>query len=160
MLSRGVVEMFISAHGLFSDVWAAWAELILNITFTLWLAPIWGIVGILLGKIISVLFIAMFWKPYFLFSKGLKLSVSKYWRGMLPYYALFTIFCGFTLTLKHYWIDSHVTSLYMLCISFIFIYIPFLTLYFISQFILTKGMKYFIARKPKIYKLLTRYTNV
>ena len=30
-LSRGVVEKYISAHGLFSDVWAAWTELALNI---------------------------------------------------------------------------------------------------------------------------------
>ena len=64
-LSRGVVENYISAHGLYSDVWVAWTELALNICITLCLAPFYGIVGILLGKILSVFFIAVFWKPYF-----------------------------------------------------------------------------------------------
>ena len=79
MLSRGVVEMYIGASGLFSDVWAAWTEVIINVSVTLCLAPSFGVVGILLGKIISVFFLAFFWKPYFLFSKGLKISVHCYW---------------------------------------------------------------------------------
>ena len=60
MLSRGVVEIFLSAHGLFSDVWAAWLELVLNISISLCLAPLYGITGILLGKILSVFFIGLF----------------------------------------------------------------------------------------------------
>ena len=64
-LTRGVVEMYISAYGLFSDVWTSWTELVINLTITICLAPFFGIVGILLGKIISVFFIAVFWKPYF-----------------------------------------------------------------------------------------------
>ena len=58
---------------------------ILNIIMTLALAPLWGISGILAAKIISVFFIAIFWKPYFLFSHGLNRNVSAYWTGMTPY---------------------------------------------------------------------------
>jgi len=151
-LSRGVVEMFISAHGLFSDVWAAWAELILNLTITLCLAPFYGIVGILLGKIISVFFIAMFWKPYFLFSKGLKKSVSVYWRGMIPYYAIFTFFLAVTLCVRYLVIEREVTNLLNLTGYGFILYIPLLLGYFLTLLILTRGMKYFVARKPSIYK--------
>lgn len=151
-LSRGVVEMFISAHGLFSDVWAAWTELILNLTITLCLAPIYGIVGILLGKIISVFFIAMFWKPYFLFSKGLKKSVSVYWRGMFPYYTIFTVFLSITLGIRYLLIEQEVTNLLNLTGYGIITYIPLLAIYFLTLLILTKGMRYFVARKPSIYK--------
>lgn len=151
-LSRGVVEMFISAHGLFSDVWAAWAELILNLTITLCLAPIYGIVGILLGKIISVFFIAMFWKPYFLFSKGLKKNVSIYWRGMFPYYTIFTVFLSITLGIRYLLIEQEVTNLLNLTGYGIITYIPLLAIYFLTLLTLTKGMRYFVARKPSIYK--------
>ncbi len=154
-LSRGVVEMYISAHGLFSDVWAAWAELIVNLTVTLCLAPFYGIVGILLGKIVSVFFIAMFWKPYFLFSKGIKKSVLVYWRGMTPYYILFLIFTALTLLLRYEVIEPNATSLFRLVVYGLLTYLPLLAVYFLLLFYGTNGMKYFIARKPVIYKILT-----
>ncbi len=153
-LSRGIVEMFISAHGLFSDVWAAWIELFLNLTVTICLAPFYGIVGILLGKIISVFFIAMFWKPYFLFSRGLKKSVSVYWRGMLPYYLIFALFLAVTLSLRYLLIEPEVTNLLNLTGYGLITYLPLLLLYFLTLFYLTKGMKYFVARKPCLYHKL------
>ncbi len=153
-LSRGVVEMYISAHGLYSDVWASWIELALNLTVTICLAPFLGIVGILLGKIVSVFFIALFWKPYFLFSRGLHQSVSVYWRGMLPYYLILTLFIGITLLLRYYLIEPQVTSLLRLVGYGLLTYPLLLLLYFCVLFAATQGMKYFIARKPAAYRLL------
>lgn len=158
-LSRGVVEMFISAHGLFSDVWASWTELIANITITLCLAPFYGIVGILLGKILSVFFIALLWKPYFLFSKGLHESFSVYWRGMLPYYLLFAIFTTVTILLSIYVVDPHASNMLSLIGYGLLTYFPLILLYFLTYFYTTKGMKYFIARKPIIYNKLTRVNS-
>ena len=154
MLSRGVVEMYISAHGLFSDVWAAWTELAVNLTVTLSLAPFLGIVGILLGKIISVFFIAMFWKPYFLFSRGLHKSVTTYWRGMLPYYLIFTVFIGITLIIRYTIMEPEATNLLRLAGYGLLTYIPILVIYFLALFYLSNGMKYFVARKPALYQKL------
>ena len=158
MLSRGVVEMYISACGLFHDVWAAWTELVLNIGITLILAPFMGIAGILLGKIISVFFIALFWKPYFLFTQGLKIKVSTYWKGMLPYYAVFSIFTIGAVMLKYWVVDPYATSWIGLIASIIAIIPLFILFYFLSLFICTRGMKYFVARKPAIYQRL-KYLN-
>lgn len=154
-LSRGVVEMYISAHGLFSDVWTAWTELALNLTITLCLTPLLGIVGILLGKIVSVFFIAMFWKPYFLFTKGLKKKVTIYWIGMMPYYLIFGIFAIAALVMKLYIIDSQVTTMIQLFGYGIVTYPVLLLLYFLTLFFTTRGMKYFIVRKPMLYKILS-----
>ena len=155
-LSRGVVENYISAHGLFSDVWAAWTELSLNIAITLCLAPFYGIIGILLGKILSVFFIAIFWKPYFLFTKGFKNKVSVYWKGMAPYYLIFGVFGMATVLLSHYLIEPQVTSIPLLLVYFLATFPILLLLYFLTLFFLTNGMKYFVARKPAIYKFLRR----
>ncbi|MBQ3699702.1 MAG: sugar transporter [Prevotella sp.] len=153
-LSRGVVEMFISAHGLFSDVWAAWTELFVNLAVTLCLAPFYGIVGILLGKIISVFFIAFFWKPYFLFSRGLHKSVTVYWKGMTPYFMIFALFVAITLFLRYYIIEPQVTTLLHLAGYAIVIYPLLLLFYFFALLVITRGMKYFVARKPTIYNKL------
>ena len=91
MQSRGVVDMFNHAHGLYADTWSAWAELILNVGITLIAGYFYGIIGILLGKIVSVFLIVVFWKPYYLFSSGFKLPISDYWNGTIRYYLIFGI---------------------------------------------------------------------
>ena len=153
-LQPAAVYIFIGASGLYSDIWAAWTELILNLSVTLLLAPSYGIVGILLGKIISFSLISVFWKPYYLFTQGFHKSVWEYWRGMTPYYILFTIFTILSFLLKNAIIDQHAQSFIMLFFFGITTYIPLLILYFLTLFQFTKGMKYFVARKPKIYNIV------
>ena len=154
-LSRGVVENYISAFGLYSDVWTSWLELALNICVTICLAPFYGIVGILLGKIVSVFFIALFWKPYFLFSKGLNKSVSIYWKGMIPYYIIFAIFTVLTYIIYTHIIQTNATNLIQLISYGIILYPIIILCFFLSLFYTTSGMKYFVARKPKLYKILS-----
>ena len=154
-LSRGVVENYISAFGLYSDVWTSWLELALNICVTICLAPFYGIVGILLGKIVSVFFIALFWKPYFLFSKGLNKSVSIYWKGMIPYYIIFSFFTVLTYIIYTHIIQTNATNLIQLISYGIILYPIIILCFFLSLFYTTSGMKYFVARKPKLYKILS-----
>ena len=93
--SRGVVDAFNHAHGLYADVWSAWTELIMNVSVTIAAGIQYGIIGILLGKLVSVGFIVILWKPYYLFSSGFKLHISTYWNGTIRYYIIFII--SFTL---------------------------------------------------------------
>lgn len=86
--SRNSVDSFNYAHGLYADVWSAWAELIINISITIVCGLKWGIIGILLGKIASLLAIVVLWKPYYLFSSGFKEPVSIYWKGVLRNYII------------------------------------------------------------------------
>lgn len=89
--SRGVVDMFNHAHGLYADVWSAWVELTINVTITIICGLSWGIAGILIGKISSLFFIVIFWKPYYLFKSGFKIPVRIYWKGTLRYYIISAI---------------------------------------------------------------------
>lgn len=79
--SRGVVDMYNHAHGLYADTWAAWAELAINISITFVAGYYWGIAGVLLGKVISTTIIIILWKPYYLFTAGLHLKYKNYWSG-------------------------------------------------------------------------------
>ena len=86
--SRNSVDSFNYAHGLYADVWSAWAELIINVSVTIVCGLKWGIIGILLGKIVSLLAIVVLWKPYYLFTSGFKEPVFTYWKGVLRNYAI------------------------------------------------------------------------
>ena len=99
--SRGSVDAFNYAHGLYADVWSAWAELILNISVTIFAGLKWGIIGILLGKITSLIVIIVFWKPYYLFSAGFKESVGIYWQGVLRNYIISVFAFSISLYLLH-----------------------------------------------------------
>ncbi len=151
------VNMFVVASGLYDDVWTSWAELAINIIVTLALAPYLGIVGILLGKIVSVFFFNVFWKPYFLYSRGFHESVWGYWRGMSPYFILFFCFTAISFFLKTLLIDKTEATWPMLIGYGIVITPILLSIYFLALFVCTSGMKYFVARKPTIYRLLSRY---
>lgn len=95
--SRKPVDSFNYAHGLYADVWSAWAELIINVSVTIICGLKWGIIGILLGKIASLLVIVVFWKPYYLFRSGFKESVTIYWKGVLRNYAISAFAIGASL---------------------------------------------------------------
>ena len=152
------VYIYLGSAGLFSDVWAAWTELIVNISVTLLLAPTYGIAGILLGKIISFGFISSFWKPYYLFSQAFHRSAWEYWRGMAPYYMIFILFTLLTIWLKQNVIDLHSDNFISLAIYGLAISIPLFVLFFILLFQFTPGMKFFVARKPAALKILNHIT--
>ena len=86
--SRNSVDSFNYAHGLYADVWSAWTELIINVSITIIGGLKWGIIGILLGKIVSLMAIVVLWKPYYLFTSGFKEPVSVYWKGVLRNYGI------------------------------------------------------------------------
>ncbi len=155
-LQYATVYVFVGSAGLYGDVWTSWAELILNLAITLALAPFFGIVGILLGKVISVFFFNVFWKPYYLFSQGFHKSVWEFWRPMTIYYGIFFLFAACAICLKHTVIDTHVDS-WPTLIGYGLASVPaLLVLYFLSLFICTRGMKYFVARKPAVYQVMSK----
>lgn len=96
--SRGVVDMYNHAHGLYADTWSAWSELAINITVTIIAGYLWGIIGILWGKIISTGIIIILWKPYYLFKSGLHSKYTIYWAGAYRYYLVSII----SILLGHY----------------------------------------------------------
>ena len=95
--SRNSVDSYNYAHGLYADVWSAWAELIINVSVTIICGLKWGIIGILIGKIASLIPIVVIWKPYYLFTSGFKISVIFYWRNVIRNYAISFIAIGTSL---------------------------------------------------------------
>ena len=154
------VNMFVVASGLYDDVWTNWVELALNLAVTFTLAPHYGIIGILLGKIISVFYFQIFWKPYYLFSRGFHDSVWVYWRGMAPYFILFFLFTAIAIALKLLFIDTITPSWPSLIGLGITTFLPLLVLYFLSMFVFTQGMKHFIIRIPLLYRIICKLTRM
>ena len=146
MQSRGVVDMFNHAHGLYADTWSAWAELVLNVGITIIAGYYYGIIGILLGKIISVFLIVVFWKPYYLFTLGFKLPISVYWKGAIRYFLIFGISFIAVYQLNHIKIINPSTDwLYLISYACI-LCACYLTINVLLLFTFSEGMKDVILR--------------
>lgn len=153
-----LVYKFIESSGLFGDVWMSWLELVVNLAVTIMLAPYYGIAGILLGKIISLFGVNFFWKPYYLFSQGFHKSVWVFWKGMFAYYSSIFLFSVCSWMLRIIIIEKYADSLLTLVIYGTITAIPLFAAFFLFLFQFTKGMKYFVARKPAVYQILCKIT--
>ncbi|MEG2341039.1 MAG: sugar transporter, partial [Odoribacter sp.] len=79
-------DTFLSAYGLYQDIWAPLTEACLNLGCSIGLGYFYGLPGILLGVAISLLIIVCAWKPYFLYKCGFKESIWEYISGQGKYF--------------------------------------------------------------------------
>ena len=82
-IARGIIDQFIHGCGLFADVWAPYVESIIMVIFAITGGYLWGLPGVLCGPLISIIAVIYIWKPYYLFSRGFKLSVFIYWKSFI-----------------------------------------------------------------------------
>ena len=87
-LTRVTVDHYINGYGLFQDIWAPAAEGCINICGAIGLGFLFGFKGVLMGKILSQLIIVLMWKPYMLFTKGMKLPPKVYFVPVVMRYIL------------------------------------------------------------------------
>ena len=151
--SRGSVDNFNYAHGNYADVWSAWAELIINVSVTIICGIKWGIIGILLGKIISLTTIVVLWKPYYLFSSSFKISVSTYWIGVLRNYAISISSIIFTTKIINFIPFNPYNSILEWSLFALFSMIIFLVINVTATILFAKGAKDILCRIKKIVRL-------
>ncbi|MFL9855455.1 hypothetical protein PQR72_06910 [Paraburkholderia madseniana] len=75
---RKTTDEFISASGLYHDTAAPLAEAAINISVTMVLGKMYGVFGIAMGSVISLLIIVGLWKPIFLHNEALGGNVRIY----------------------------------------------------------------------------------
>ena len=86
-------DAFISAYGLFQDIWAPVAEALLNLGLSILLGYYYGLTGILSGVLISLLVIVYSWKPYFLYKKGFHDHITEYVCHYVKYLSMLLLAC-------------------------------------------------------------------
>ena len=147
--SRNSVDSFNYAHGLYADVWSAWTELGINITTTIVCGLQWGIIGILLGKLASLLSIVVLWKPYYLFSAGFHEPVAIYWQGVLRNYAISAFAIGTSLWIMRLIPFSPYTSIWLWAAYSALSMIIFLSIDLSVTLLFAKGAKDSLRRVVK-----------
>ncbi len=154
--TRGGVMQFLYGFGLFYDIWAPIAEIVINLSVAIVGGHFWGLPGVILGGLTSQILIVGIWKPYFLFKQGFKESVWIYWKQMLLHYSAILIPAVLIVIILNNHIpfnaSASIFNWLLMAIIDIGIYI-ILTIGLL--YILTSGMKHFLHRfiRMKIKKL-------
>ena len=150
-VTRTVTDSFNHAYQLFGDVWSPVVEAVINLGFSIWLGSIWGLNGILTGVALSLAATGFLWKPYYLFSRGLKSPTIEYYIQYIIH-MIVLIGCAFLgeylFSEVTYWQKDTVGLLiHHLLIIVFYILSTFILLYFVSS-----GMKRFCIRMIGIIK--------
>ena len=113
---------------------------------TLLVASEWGLAGILVGKIVSLVPIVVIWKPVYLYRQGFHLPLKEYWKGVFPYYVAF----GAAFLLLHFMADwipvCPSEGIYPLVAYAVIICTGFIAVYSVLLYWLADGAKSLIIR--------------
>lgn len=105
-ISREVTDQFLNAFGLVHDIWSPIAESMLFIISSFICGHYWGLEGILLAPIVSLVLVIYCWKPYFLFSQGFRLPISQYYSLFFSH-ILVSLACNI---IVYYMFNEHLFS--------------------------------------------------
>lgn len=147
-VTHQVIKQFLYGYGLFSDTWAPIVEACIFISVSLIGGHIYGLKGILLGGIISQIVILCLWKPYFLFTKGFKLSVYRYWINWIKYMLLTIVsWCSTFYIISNLFRRKYAYESWLNLIEYISVLgIIFILFHFTFLYLGTTGMKNFTKR--------------
>lgn len=151
-LMRAIIDSFIVAYGIYHDVWAPVLEAFLNLFFSLLLGYYWGLIGIILGPLISLFVIIFLWKPFFCCKYGLKMP----YKSFVFNYAKHLISLGIVLSCMKILIfdfSIEILNYKQLVYSFILRMSIFSCCLYIVLYILSQSMRDFSSRFFKIFYL-------
>ncbi|MEG2832523.1 MAG: sugar transporter, partial [Bacilli bacterium] len=143
----GLVYQFLNGYGLFYDIWMSILSSTLYVIIAIGGGYFLGLQGILWGGVISSFVISSLWKPYFLFTKGFKVSILSYWKEWIKYCGIMAISIALTMYIINDFIfidssSSWLNWIYYACL----INVLFIPIYFIALYLGSPGMKCFIRR--------------
>ena len=151
-LNRSVIDSYKDGFGLFSDVWAPIAEGAVNLSVSVIGGFLWGIEGVLLGSIVSYVVIVYGWKPYYLFTNGLRKSYVK--EFLCPYLrrlAIVLVFATILYITLSYALPS-ADNFWELTVHAITTTVVVVAYMYIILYLFTDGMKSFHRRIVGIVK--------
>jgi hypothetical protein len=145
-------DAFLSAYGLFQDIWAPMIEAALNLGCSILFGYYYGLAGILWGVVVSLIIVIVGWKPYFLYKRGFEDNIMEYVlyqfkcfgligvAVLVSYVVLACVYRGYQITTYGRWIG------YALGVVIIYGVFSFLLFY-----VFDRGMRDFVSRIKRMF---------
>jgi len=144
-ISTGI-DNFLYSFGMFQDIWVPIVRCFVFIILAFIIGKQYGLNGVLFASLIDILWVGFVWKPYFLFSSGLKIPFRNYLILFLKLFILSVVATSIVYLTIRMVKFGDVTSLNNFLIFAFSILLEFALLYFTLLFCCEKGMRSFITR--------------
>lgn len=142
------IGTFISVNGLFKDVKiAALIEMVLNVTLSIFFVNIFGIKGVLMATIISVLISSFIYSPYVLYKKVFKERSYSYYLKLLK---------NLSISIISYFVIFLILNRVNLLINSLLTWFIFGIIIFIINFVIC-FLLYFLLFKRDLVSVLKRF---
>lgn len=151
-LMRNAIDSYIYAYGLFQDIYSPIIEAILNITASIILGYYYGLTGVLSGVLFSLVIIVFIWKPYFLFTRALNISISTYILMYIKHFFALIISLFFTSYFSRFILTDNIESIMGLIQDALLLTTTFCIFLLCILYIFEKGMRTFIKKLILIIK--------
>lgn len=157
-LIRDVTDQFLNGYGLVQDTWSPIVESVFFIITSLIGGAAWGLPGIILAPIVSMVAVIFVWKPYFLFHDGFHLPIWRYVQSFGFNLVLLTVsFIVTSWILRLLFVDQEapLTWTYLVMKSatlvFVFLFVSFITFSVSSDFrhFTNRLMTYFFRNRVR-----------
>lgn len=146
MQTRGTNDQFLYAYGLFADVWAAIAEMTVSLAGALVLGYFYGLPGVISGGVMGMLLIVCIWKPIYLYTKGFKNSLWRYWLLVGKNVCLIAASVVAAYWIKQFIFPDSSASILMLGLRAVVVMAIYMLLSFSLFYISGNGMREFTSR--------------
>lgn len=147
MQTRGTVDQFLFGYGLFSDLWAPISETVISLSVSLIGGYFWGLEGILLGSVVSMLIIVVWWKPYFLYKCGFRQPLMAYWGEIIKILAILIGSWLIVSCIIYYCVTLNPSDSYWNWILYSLIIVPIYAIVsFVLMYVSVQGMKVCVHR--------------
>ena len=151
---RVTTDQFLNGYGLFRDIWAPYAEVAILLIVAVVFGYYFGVSGIVAGIVASKLTVVGMWKPYFLFTAGMKCGVMKY-ISIFAKNFIATSIAGVTASLLSHFIPLSAENSYVHWITFascigvvyLIIMFPLFLLFVPGSKAVCDRIRYMISRK-------------
>lgn len=143
------IDKFKEAYGIFWDKGAPLFEATLNLVVSIILAKKIGIIGVVIGTIVSNVIITAMWKPYIVFRHGFKEKIREYIYPTLKFYVIGVI----SILIAHYvgkYVPIEATNIFSLILLFI-VYGLISTIIIFVVFIIDKEFRNIINKYIKMF---------
>ena len=149
---RNATDQFIGGYGMFQDVWAPIVEAVLCISVSIGCGYLWGLKGVLMGNVVSLVIIVCIWKPYFLFKDGFGESVWEYWRAFALRFIIFIFVVFVTYNLYNVIPLIEITNFITFALDGIYLSILFFAIYVPLLYHVDRGFRDFANRTLNMIK--------
>lgn len=130
-----LIETFKNGYGIFSDRWAPILEGVINIVLSLILVKYFGVIGVLIGTLVSMLAVALWWKPYVVFKYGFKVSILEWAKRVGVNLIIALLSMGVSTIILNKVIISHETTITVFILNSIISLFIICTSYFLISLI-------------------------